>query len=63
MLWFFKCIRQKADVGKFYGHLVYFVAILVYFMAFWCVYFMVIWYIFPVLVRCAKKNLATLLLS
>jgi hypothetical protein len=35
------------DIGTFYGHLVY---------------FMVIWYIFPVLVCCAIKNLATLLL-
>jgi hypothetical protein len=46
-----------------------------YFMAVWSilqpfgifcghlVYFMVIWYIFPVLVCCAKKNLATLLLT
>jgi hypothetical protein len=34
------------DVGIFYYHLVYFI---------------VIWYIFPVLVCCAKKNLATLL--
>jgi hypothetical protein len=33
------------DVGIFYGHLAYFVAI---------------WYIFPVLVCCTKKNLATL---
>jgi hypothetical protein len=31
--------------GIVYGHLVY---------------FLVIWYIFPVLVRCNKKNLATL---
>jgi hypothetical protein len=33
------------DVGRFYGHLIYFVAL---------------WYIFPVLVCCTKKNLATL---
>jgi hypothetical protein len=32
---------------------------LVYFMASWS-YFMVIWYIFPVLERCTKKYLATL---
>jgi hypothetical protein len=35
-------------VGAFYGHLVY---------------FMVIWCIFPVLVCCAEKNLATLVHS
>jgi hypothetical protein len=34
------------DVGIFYGHLVYSTGI---------------WYIFPVLVCCAKKNLATLI--
>jgi hypothetical protein len=33
-------------------------SILVYVAAIW--YFIVIWYILPVLVRCAKKNLATL---
>jgi hypothetical protein len=37
-----------ADVGVFYGHLVYFVAIYV-------VYFFALWYI-----SCTKKNLATL---
>jgi hypothetical protein len=41
------------DVDTFYEHLVYFVAIFVYFI--------VIWYIFPVLVCCTKKNLATLI--
>jgi hypothetical protein len=48
------------DVGKFYGHLVYFTNI-------WYVYFVLIWYIcwsfgifFPVLVCCNKKNLAAL---
>jgi hypothetical protein len=35
--------------GLFYGHLGTF-----------CGRFMVTWYIFPVLVRCTKKNLATL---
>jgi hypothetical protein len=35
------------------GHLIFFCDHLVYFA--------VIWYIFPVLVRCAKKNLATLM--
>jgi hypothetical protein len=43
------CILWK--FGLFYGHLVHFT----YF-----VYFVVIWYIFPVLVYCSKKNLATL---
>jgi hypothetical protein len=43
------------DVGIFYGHLVYFTVILVYFVA--------IWYIFPILEYCTKKNLATLLLT
>jgi hypothetical protein len=38
------------DVGPFYGLLLYFMDI----------GFVVIWYIFPVLVFCAKKNLATL---
>jgi hypothetical protein len=40
--------------GLSYGRLAYFGAIYV-------VYFMVIWYIFPVLVCCTKKNLATLI--
>jgi hypothetical protein len=43
------------DVGTFYGRLVYF--------GICCgnlVFFIVIWYILPVLVRCTKKNLATL---
>jgi hypothetical protein len=35
--------------GLFYGHLIYFVD------------FIVIWYIFPFLVCCTKKNLATLI--
>jgi hypothetical protein len=63
------------DVGLFYCHLVYFVTNsyilwqfdifygnLVYLLAFGIFYwhFVVIWYIFPVLVRCTKKNLATL---
>jgi hypothetical protein len=29
-------------------------------MAIWYMYFVVVWYIFPVLVFCAEKNLATL---
>jgi hypothetical protein len=53
------------DVGTFYDHLVYFAAICYTLWPFgiFCgnlVYFMVIWYIFPVLVCCTKKNLATL---
>jgi hypothetical protein len=36
------------DVGLFYDHLVHFVGI---------------WYIFPILVCCTKKNLATLLVT
>jgi hypothetical protein len=35
-------------IGIFYGHLVY---------------FLVVWYIFPVLVCCTKKNLATLVIT
>jgi hypothetical protein len=52
------------DVGIFYGHLYYyFVAIFWLFCIFCCllVYFKVIWCIFPVLVCCTNKNLATLL--
>jgi hypothetical protein len=53
------------NVGIFYGHLVYFKAvwsILWPFGIFYdhLIYFMAIWYIFPVLVCCIKKNLATL---
>jgi hypothetical protein len=62
------------DVGIFYGHLVYFTAILVYFTAVWYIFgylvyfwlfgiFLVIWYIFNVLASCTKKNLATLALT
>jgi hypothetical protein len=46
------------DVGIFYGHLVYFIAIKNIFGN--LVNFMVIWHIFPILVCCTKKNLATL---
>jgi hypothetical protein len=51
-------------VGIFYGHLVYFQAIWSIFKPFGLVcghlvYFVAIWYIFPILVCCAKKNLAT----
>jgi hypothetical protein len=53
------------DVGKFYGHLVYFTAIWYILRHFGVLcgnllYFAVIWYIFPVLVFSTKKNLATL---
>jgi hypothetical protein len=53
------------NIGIFYGHLVYFTLIwyiLCPFGIFYghLVYFVVIWTIFPVLVRCSKKNLATL---
>jgi hypothetical protein len=49
----------------FCGHLVYFGAIWYSLWPFgivcgYLVYFMIIWYIFSVLVRCNKKNLATL---
>jgi hypothetical protein len=52
--------------GIFCGHLVYFVVIWDSLWSFgiFCghlVYFVVIWYIFPLLVCCTKKNLATLL--
>jgi hypothetical protein len=55
----------KEDVGIFYGHLVYFTAIrniLRTYGIFYghIIYFVAIWYIFPVLVCCTKKNLATL---
>jgi hypothetical protein len=41
------------DLGIFYYHLVYFMAIWYILRSFW--------YTFPVLVCCAKKNLATLI--
>jgi hypothetical protein len=51
--------------GIFYGHLVNFVVILVYFMPFgifYAIWYILwsFWYIFPVLVCCTKQNLATL---
>jgi hypothetical protein len=49
------------DVGIFYGHLVYFMAI--WHILRFLVYLKVNWYILPVLVSCSKKNLATLLVS
>jgi hypothetical protein len=48
-----------AEIGRFYGHLAYFTAISVSLMAIWYILWS-FWYIFPVLVSCAKKNLATL---
>jgi hypothetical protein len=46
---------------SFYGHLEHFTAIwYMYFMAIRSLGVVVIWYIFPVLVYCVKKNLATL---
>jgi hypothetical protein len=51
-------------VGIFYGHLVYFrYSHLVFLRPIGCgylVYVMAVWYIFPVLVCCTNKNLATL---
>jgi hypothetical protein len=44
------------DVDIFYGHLVYFTAIR---NILWPLG-MVVWYVFPLLVCCTKKNLATL---
>jgi hypothetical protein len=46
------------DVGMFYDRLVCFMAFCI-FCGHW-VYYTMIWYIFPILVRCAMKNLATL---
>jgi hypothetical protein len=53
--------------GSFYCHLVHFTAIWFILLTFGThcghlVYFVVIWYIFPVLVCCTTKNLATLFL-
>jgi hypothetical protein len=51
------------SVCKLYGHLVYTYNFhFVYFMAVWLILW-TIWYIFPVLVCCTKKNLATLIAS
>jgi hypothetical protein len=46
------------DVGIFYGQLVNLTAI--WYLPWQLVHFTVIWYIFPVLVCCSEKNLATL---
>jgi hypothetical protein len=49
------------DVVIFYGHLVYFTAIwYTLYIETWYTYFAVLIKIFPVLVRCAKTNLATM---
>jgi hypothetical protein len=46
------------NVGKIYGHLEYFTAIC---YVLWPLrHSVAIWYIFPVMVYCVKKNLATL---
>jgi hypothetical protein len=49
----------KAVVWSIYGHLVFWPFVIFSHLA----YFMVIWYIFPVLVFCTKKNLATLIVN
>jgi hypothetical protein len=46
------------NVDIFYGHMEYFTDI--WDILWLCVHFVFIWYIFPVLVSCTKKNLATL---
>jgi hypothetical protein len=53
------------DVGITCGHLLFYMAICYFIWPFvilygHLVYFMAIWYIFPLLVCCVKKNLATL---
>jgi hypothetical protein len=53
-------------IWYFFGHLVLFMVIWYFLWSFGTFYghlvlFMVIWYIFPVLVFCTEKNLATLL--
>jgi hypothetical protein len=48
------------DVGIFYGHLVYVFYGQIGKFNGHLVQFVVIWYIFPILVCCTKKNLATL---
>jgi hypothetical protein len=59
-----------ANIGTFCGHLLYFVAtcdilwsfgtfVVIWYICGHLVHFVVIWYIFPVLVFCTKKNLAT----
>jgi hypothetical protein len=68
------CFQTKnPNLGKFCRALYW--KMLTYFMAIWnilwrfgifydhFVHFLFIWYIFPVLVSCAKKNLATLIPS
>jgi hypothetical protein len=46
------------NIDKFYYHLIYLRPIDIFYGH--LVYFVVIWYIFPMLVCCTKKNLATL---
>jgi hypothetical protein len=64
---------KNSNLGKFWRALDG--KMLIYFMAIWyilhpfgifydhLVHFVIIWYIFPVLVSCTKKNLATLTTS
>jgi hypothetical protein len=47
------------DLGLFYGHLVYFTAIC-YILLQFCIVYGNLVHIFPVLVCCSRKNLATL---
>jgi hypothetical protein len=49
------------NVGIFYGHKEYFMAVCYILWPFGSL--VVFWYIFPCLVFCVKKNLATLILS
>jgi hypothetical protein len=64
---------KNPKLGKFWRALAW--KMLIYFMAIWnmlqkfgsfydhFVHFVFIWYIFPVLISCTKKNLATLVLA
>jgi hypothetical protein len=64
------CQTKNPNMGKFWRVLDW--KMFIYFMAIWnilwrfgifyvrLVHFVLIWYIFPVLVSCTKKNLATL---
>jgi hypothetical protein len=46
-------------LNTFYGHLEYIFGHLIHFMAIWNILWS-LWYIFPILVCCSVKNLATL---
>jgi hypothetical protein len=56
---FGRVLQWKIHIGIFYFHLVYFQPFDIFYGH--LAYFLAIWYIFPVLVCCSKKNLATLL--